>query len=86
MLLKTDRPITERRGDDFQMRRGRVRGDEFQRHSGRRGSRAMFAQRYNGGAAATDREIAAYYAPFGEWKGLLVWLDVMRDTLLSRLA
>lgn len=48
--------------------------------------RAMFAQRYNGGVPASDREIAAYYAPFGEWKGLVVWLDVMRDTLLSRLA
>jgi N-glycosylase/DNA lyase len=48
--------------------------------------RAMFAQRYNGGVAATDREIATYYAPFGRWKGLVVWLDVMRDTLFSRLS
>lgn len=47
--------------------------------------RAMYAERYNDGVAASDREIAAYYAPFGEWKGLVVWMDVMRDYILSRL-
>ncbi len=46
--------------------------------------RGMYAQRYNGGTPATDREIAAYYAPFEEWRGLVVWLDVMRDDLTGR--
>jgi 3-methyladenine DNA glycosylase/8-oxoguanine DNA glycosylase len=41
--------------------------------------RTMFKTQINGGAAATDREIAAFYAPFGQWRGLAVWLDVMRD-------
>ncbi|HVU09786.1 MAG TPA: hypothetical protein VHD90_00855, partial [Phototrophicaceae bacterium] len=40
--------------------------------------RTMYAQRYNNGAKATDKEIAAYYAPFGDWKGLVVWMDVMK--------
>lgn len=45
--------------------------------------RAMYAQRYNGGEAASDREIAAYYEPFGRWRGLAVWLDVMQEDILS---
>jgi 3-methyladenine DNA glycosylase/8-oxoguanine DNA glycosylase len=45
--------------------------------------RAMYAQRYNGGQPATDREIAAYYEPFGAWRGLVVWLDVMRAYILT---
>lgn len=45
--------------------------------------RAMYAQRYNGGAAASDREIAAYYEPFERWRGLAVWLDVMQEDILS---
>ncbi len=45
--------------------------------------RSMYAQRYNAGQAATDREIAAYYQPFGIWRGLVVWLDVMREDILS---
>jgi 3-methyladenine DNA glycosylase/8-oxoguanine DNA glycosylase len=47
--------------------------------------RAMYAERYNGGVVASDREIAAYYAPFGDWKGLVVWMDVMRDYILNHL-
>lgn len=43
--------------------------------------RTMFAQRHNGGAPATDKEIAAYYDRFGKWRGLVVWMDVMRDDL-----
>lgn len=40
--------------------------------------RSMFARRFNGGSPVPDREIAAYYAPFGAWQGLAVWMDVMR--------
>jgi hypothetical protein len=43
----------------------------------------MYAQRFNGGKPASDREIAAYYAPFGIWGGLAVWMDVMREELLG---
>jgi 3-methyladenine DNA glycosylase/8-oxoguanine DNA glycosylase len=44
--------------------------------------RTMYAKRYNAGNAASDREIAAYYEPFGVWRGLVVWLDVMRDEIV----
>lgn len=43
--------------------------------------RAMYAQRFNGGAPASDREIAAYYASFGAWRGLVIWMDVMREEI-----
>ena len=43
--------------------------------------RTMYAQRYNGGSPAADREIAAYYEPFGIWRGLVVWMDVMREEI-----
>lgn len=45
--------------------------------------RTMYAQRYNSGTAATDREIAAFYEPFGAWRGLIIWMDVMREDILS---
>ncbi len=45
--------------------------------------RTMYAGRYNGGQPASDREIAAYYEPFGAWRGLVVWLDVMREDILG---
>lgn len=44
--------------------------------------RTMFKQQWNNGVPATDKEIAQYYAPFGEWGGLAVWMDVIRDYLL----
>jgi 3-methyladenine DNA glycosylase/8-oxoguanine DNA glycosylase len=45
--------------------------------------RTMYAQRYNSGNAATDREIAAFYEPFGVWRGLVVWMDVMKEDILT---
>ena len=30
-------------------------------------------------AAKDDREIAAYYQLFGQWRGLVQWMDVMED-------
>ncbi|MFO7323657.1 MAG: 3-methyladenine DNA glycosylase [Chloroflexota bacterium] len=45
--------------------------------------RAMFRDLWNNGVSASDREIAAHYAPFGRWRGLAVWLDVMREELLA---
>lgn len=41
--------------------------------------RTMFRTRINNGEPATDKEIAAYYEPFGSWRGLAVWMDVMRS-------
>lgn len=45
--------------------------------------RAMFRDLWNNGVTASDREIAAHYAPFGRWRGLAVWMDVMRDDLMA---
>jgi 3-methyladenine DNA glycosylase/8-oxoguanine DNA glycosylase len=39
--------------------------------------RTMFKTRFNNGEPATDKQIAAYYAPFGRWRGLAVWMDVI---------
>ena len=32
-----------------------------------------------GSQTATDREIRDYYEPFGEWRGLAMWMDVLRS-------
>ena len=45
--------------------------------------RSMYVRRFNGGSPVNDREIAAFYAPFGDWAGLVVWMDVMRDWLVT---
>lgn len=45
--------------------------------------RTMYAKRFNGGSPASDREIAAYYDAFGEWRGLAVWMDVMREEIVG---
>jgi 3-methyladenine DNA glycosylase/8-oxoguanine DNA glycosylase len=44
--------------------------------------RAVYRESINGGAAAAnDREIDAYYEPFGLWRGLVQWMDVMESAL-----
>lgn len=40
--------------------------------------RAMFAVRHNNGAKSDAKPIAAHYEGFGEWRGLVLWLDIMR--------
>ena len=45
--------------------------------------RTMYAKRFNDGNPASDREIAAYYERFGDWRGLAVWMDVMREWIIS---
>ena len=45
--------------------------------------RAAYIRLNNGVAAADDKEIAAYYEPFGKWRGLIQWMDVMQGTLDS---
>jgi 3-methyladenine DNA glycosylase/8-oxoguanine DNA glycosylase len=39
--------------------------------------RAMFAEKHNRGARAADADIQRHYEPFGRWRGLVMWLDLM---------
>jgi 3-methyladenine DNA glycosylase/8-oxoguanine DNA glycosylase len=43
--------------------------------------RAVYIEINNGVPAQNDAEIAAYYEPFGQWRGLFQWMDVMGDWL-----
>ena len=46
--------------------------------------RTVYKDRINKGlAAADDKEIAAYYQPFGAWCGLIQWMDVVEDYFQS---
>ena len=46
--------------------------------------RTVYKDNINDGtAAADDKEIAAYYQPFGQWRALLQWMDVIEDYLKS---
>ncbi|MEP6987358.1 MAG: hypothetical protein ABI970_17265, partial [Chloroflexota bacterium] len=46
--------------------------------------RAVYKDSINKGAAAVDdKEIAAYYQPFGQWRGLVQWMDVIEIYLKS---
>jgi 3-methyladenine DNA glycosylase/8-oxoguanine DNA glycosylase len=46
--------------------------------------RTVYKDSINKGvAAADDKEIAAYYQPFGQWRGLVQWMDVMEEYLKS---
>lgn len=40
-------------------------------------SRAMFAEKYNNGAKPKDSDIERHYEPYGEWRGLVMWMDLM---------
>jgi N-glycosylase/DNA lyase len=44
--------------------------------------RASFRLR-NGGEPASDDQIALYYESFGEWCGLALWMDVMKEHLIE---
>ena len=39
---------------------------------------AMYAEKHNGGVKASVKDIQAYYAKFGKWRGLVQWMDIMR--------
>ncbi|MFQ6068794.1 MAG: DNA-3-methyladenine glycosylase family protein [Candidatus Bathyarchaeia archaeon] len=45
--------------------------------------RRQFAKIYNQGKPATDQQIEEWYAAFGEWKGLVMWLDMVKDFLIK---
>ncbi len=36
-------------------------------------------KRLTGSQTAADAELHAYYAPFGAWRGLVLWMDCIRD-------
>lgn len=40
-------------------------------------AREMFRTRFNGGEAVSDATIRAHYEPFGPWRGLMMWMDVI---------
>ncbi len=39
---------------------------------------AMFAARHNEGVKGSVKDIEAHYARFGRWRGLVMWMDIMR--------
>ena len=45
--------------------------------------RRKYAEIHNDGEAAPDEEIEEFYAPFGEWKGLVLSLDMTKEHLLK---
>ena len=42
-------------------------------------ARDMFRQKYNNGDKAPDAAIREHYEPFGEWRGLVMWMDVIAE-------
>ena len=40
---------------------------------------AMFAARYNEGVKGSAKDIEAHYERFGRWRGLVMWMDIMRQ-------
>lgn len=40
-------------------------------------ARSMFAREFAGGERAMDAAITSHYEPFGEWRGLVMWMDLM---------
>ncbi|HEV2762035.1 MAG TPA: hypothetical protein VGV38_03490, partial [Pyrinomonadaceae bacterium] len=41
--------------------------------------RAQFSRKRKGGRACDDRQIARFYARFGDWRGLALWCDMTQD-------
>jgi N-glycosylase/DNA lyase len=44
--------------------------------------RKRFSKIHKRGEEAPDKEIEEFYAPFGKWRGLVLWLDMMKDYLI----
>lgn len=40
-------------------------------------ARSMFAREFAGGERVLDSAITTHYEPFGEWRGLVMWMDLM---------
>jgi len=47
--------------------------------------RKRYAELHNDGEPASDREIEDHYAPFGEWRGLVMNLDMSKEYILKRI-
>jgi N-glycosylase/DNA lyase len=45
--------------------------------------RGDFAKLHNNGERADDKQICAHYERFGEWRGLVIWLDATKDYFLD---
>lgn len=41
-------------------------------------ARTLYATRHKDGEKASDQEIRQHYDRYGEWRGLVLWLDIMR--------
>ena len=39
---------------------------------------AMYAELHNGGVKGSEKDIKTHYEIFGEWRGLVLWMDIMR--------
>lgn len=48
-------------------------------------TRSMFANRSNDGEPASDAAIRAHYAPYGSWKGLVIWIDLLDEAVGDKL-
>lgn len=46
-------------------------------------ARSTFAKAFNEGERASDKRIELHYERYGEWQGLVIWMDVMRDWFLD---
>jgi len=46
--------------------------------------RKKFAQIHMKGETVSDEEIGEFYASFGKWKGLVLWLDMTKDYLIPK--
>ena len=38
----------------------------------------MYAKLHNNGVKGSVNDIKAHYARFGKWRGLVMWMDIMR--------
>jgi 3-methyladenine DNA glycosylase/8-oxoguanine DNA glycosylase len=47
--------------------------------------RKRYAELHNDGEPVSDREIKERYAPFGEWRGLVMNLDMSKEYILDRI-
>jgi N-glycosylase/DNA lyase len=47
--------------------------------------RKRYAELHNDGEPASDEEIEEHYAPFGEWRGLVMNLDMSKEYTLKRI-
>lgn len=41
-------------------------------------ARSAFAHLHNDGQPPADRQIKAHYQPYGQWQGLVMWMDLIR--------